>query len=229
MRGASAFIATSVRKSNDCTITRASRRWRRTLAASRRANSSGEGVNSGRSAKILVSTLNWNFPSGASASTSSSVGMRVPGTAFCFGNSGFARAPQSHCRSSSSVSRRITAPGFGPAQIFSLMTGSCETTSTSSLVTARSSSIASVPASMACRKAGSVFSGSTARAPRWPCTSTRRAGWAERTIIGMSIAAARTSVILSSSSTPPRGAPFSPSGSSWAAPERTASPCTARP
>src|SRR5712691_10563519 len=49
--------------------------------------------------------------------------------------------------------------------------GSCDTTTTLSLVTARSISIASAPTAIAYSNAGMVFSGSSARAPRWPWTA----------------------------------------------------------
>jgi hypothetical protein len=46
--------------------------------------------------------------------------------------------------------------------------GSCETTTTSSRVTATSNSSASAPTEIAYSNPGSVFSGRMARAPRWP-------------------------------------------------------------
>src|SRR5689334_22558082 len=51
-----------------------------------------------------------------------------------------------------------------------LRCGSCDTTRTSSLVTATSISRKSTPTWMAYSNAGIVFSGRIARAPRWPCT-----------------------------------------------------------
>src|SRR5690606_15110313 len=59
----------------------------------------------------------------------------------------------------------------GPRVMSGLSLGSCETTSTPSLVMPMSSSSVATPVRRAFSKAGSVFSGERPRAPRWPCRS----------------------------------------------------------
>ena len=96
--------------------------------------------------------------------------MRVPGTGVCFGNPGFRIFPQSHCRTSASVSSWIVAFAWARCTPAAPDTGRA---------TPRSRCLWSPPyraparprrCRWRTRTRASVFSGRMARAPRWPWT-----------------------------------------------------------
>src|SRR5688572_14324161 len=108
---------------------------------------------------------------GTAGRTYSTVGTRMPWLRYGYvlPPSGVNRAP-----ASSSRSRRKDMLAIAPSpDVVRMTVASCITTGTSSAVTCTSSSMASTPCSIARRKDGSVFSGASAEAPRWPIT-----GWA---------------------------------------------------
>ena len=167
----------------------ASARRARTASTTSRANVSGSGLSEGLSgdelgldveARCLARGL-------GERDSSSNVGMRSPSTGCWSGNwrayllVGLSR-PTSKRLSSASVSVLMAGPGgvshlpSAPRTIVGLSTGSCESTMTPSLVTARSVSSVVTPISRALAKAASVFSGASPRAPRWPCRSNALAG-----------------------------------------------------
>src|SRR4051812_48058791 len=79
----------------------------------------------------------------------------------------------------------------GPRTRSGLRNGSWLTTTTSSLVTARSSSSVVTPSATAWRKAASVFSGARPRPPRWACRSKAAAATALATQIAQASDAIR--------------------------------------
>jgi hypothetical protein len=163
-----------VRQSNDWIVTRSTK-----AKTSNRAVSATKGL-------ILVSMFSRTSvrpDARTSANTSASVGIRAPGTATCAGNSGSVFDPQSSvlsCRSVRSCTRLPTygysgSPGHAGAvstQCEPLTVRSWITTSCPSAVTpVSSSSVDTARFAKAYSNAGKVFSGRTARAPRWPWMS----------------------------------------------------------
>ncbi len=189
MSGASFFTATSVRQSNDCTVTRSVMPVLRIMPTASCANVAGSGVSAPLVGVSLVSRLYRTALPLPSPKRSASVGICWPSAACCSGNC-FAYAlaglirPTSYRASSASVSVLIAGPLAashappGPRVRSGLSDGSCDSTSTPSLVTARSVSIVVTPIASARWNAAIVFSGARPRAPRCPCRSNPIAGLA---------------------------------------------------
>ncbi len=166
----------------------------RISATARFANSSGGRVALGSRGDSFVSQSKPTFalPDFFTRSKRSERrGIRVPSAGSWYLNSpayfvpGF-RRPTSYFCSSSKVRSAMFGPGpsshlpSGPRVVSGFSRRSWWTTTTSSFVIAMSHSIVSTPSSRAFFQPGTVFSGASPRAPRWPCRSKAWAGSAAR-------------------------------------------------